>query len=162
MASRKARPGTRTKRSKQRFTKPMYGVMLVVLVVSLKISVHLGESRQLPNDYEQIDGTLASLHQDVDTVNKLDVLPKLEGSWRTAAAIAELSGVAFTHFETSQDADSSRSYTGPLRHWNAQIEGEPRVVLAVVRSIQFRVPTFLYDYAISAGVMKLNITVVGT
>ena len=140
----------------------MYAVMVLTLALTLKGTVYLGDMRKLPSDYDQIDMTLSDLRRDVEQINKLDVVPKLEGSWRTASALAGLSGVSFTHFDTVPEVEPERTYTGPLRHWNAQLEGEPRTVLSVARSIQARVPTFLYDYAISGGVMKLNITVVGT
>ncbi len=140
----------------------MYAVMVLTLALTLKGTVYLSDMRKLPADYDQIDVTLSDLRRDVEQVNRIDVLPRLESSWRAASAIAKLSGVNFTPFEAAPEADPERSYSGPLRHWNAQLEGEPRNVLSVVRTIQARLPTFLYDYAISGGVMKLNITVVGT
>ncbi|MGP0171095.1 hypothetical protein ACSVIJ_04355 [Pseudomonas sp. NCHU5208] len=140
----------------------MYAVMVLTLALAIKGTVYLSDMRVLPADYDQIDRTLTDLRRDVEQINKLEVLPKLEASWRTASAIATLSGVSFTPFDAAPDAEPERSYSGPLRHWNAQLEGEPRIVLSIARAIQTRVPTFLYDYAISGGVMKLNITVVGT
>lgn len=96
--------------------------MVLTLALTLKGTVYLSDMRKLPSDYEQIDITLSDLRRDVEQVNKLDVLPKLESSWRAASAIAKLSGVNFTHFETAPEADPERSYSGPLRHWNAQLE----------------------------------------
>lgn len=144
------------------FTTSMYLAMGVVLIAALKLTMSFGEGRKLPNDYSKIDGVITGLQRDVDQINKLQVLPKLEGSWRTANAIALMNRVDFNALEESGKGDLLNSYTGPLRSWTAQIQGETSVVLDVVRKIQSQVPTFLYDYSISGGIMKLNITIVGT
>ncbi|KIL03238.1 hypothetical protein QX25_17780 (plasmid) [Stutzerimonas stutzeri] len=161
MASTSQRRGSRKARIRLRFSKAMILAILVALVIALKLSMNLAQSRTLPADYDTVDEMLASLQTEVQVISRLDVLPKLEQSWRTASSIAGIAGVGYTNFEAAADADVNRRYSGPLKHWNAQLEGSPRPVIAVAKAIQARVPAFLYDYAISGGVMKLNITVVG-
>lgn len=136
--------------------------LAVVAMGGLKLTMTLGESRKLPSDYSQLDTINAQYQQDIDEINKVQVLPKLEGSWRKAYAIAELSGVEFKPMDESGKADLQHTYSGPLRNWTVTVSGKPRIVLSVAKKIQSQVPTFLYDYSISGGIMKLNITVVGT
>lgn len=150
-----ARPGAS-------FTTSMYLAMGVVLIAALKLTMSLGEGRTLPNDYQKIDAIITGLQRDVDQINKLQVLPKLEGSWRTANAIALMNRIGFQALDESGKSELLNSYSGPLRSWTAQIQGNPSVVLGVVRKIQSQVPAFLYDYTISGGIMKINITIVGT
>jgi hypothetical protein len=64
--------------------------------------------------------------------------------------------------DESGKADLQHIYFRPLRNWTVTVSGKPRIVLSVAKKIQSQVPTFLYDYSISGGIMKLNITVVGT
>lgn len=139
----------------------MWLAIAAVLVVAIQLSMSFSAKRSLPADYDTVDDLLSSLQAEVSLVSRLEVLPKLELSWRTASSIAAVAGIKYTNFEAAADAVQDRRYTGPLKHWNAQLEGPPRAVLAVAKAIQARVPAFLFDYAISGGVMKLNITVVG-
>lgn len=136
--------------------------LAVVAMGGLKLTMTLSESRKLPSDYSQLDTINTQYQQDIDEINKVQVLPKLEGSWRKAYAIAELSGVEFKPMDESGKADLQHIYSGPLRNWTVTVSGKPRIVLSVAKKIQSQVPTFLYDYSISGGIMKLNITVVGT
>lgn len=150
------------KRTEPLFTGAMYLAILAVLVIGFKVTMSLSEGRKLPNDFKQIDRVNSGLQRDIDTINKLPVLPKLEGSWRIANATAVISGVVFKPLDDQSKGEQTNSYSGPLRNWTAQLSGEPRAVLGVAKKIQAEVPTFLYDYTISGGTMKLNITVVGT
>lgn len=139
----------------------MFGVIVVTLAAGIYMTFMLGGSRDLPDDFEQIDAVNQSLQQEIDAINKLPSLAKLETSWRVAGSIAELHGVIFTPVE-SKDGKAKKGYSGPLRNWTAQLSGSPRQVLATARLIQSDAPTFLYDYTISGGIMKLIVTVVGT
>lgn len=140
----------------------MYLAILAVVIVSLKLTMTLGEGRKLPNDYSQIDRVNSGLQSEIDSINKLPVLPKLEGSWRIASATAVINGIEFKPLDEQSKGEQTNTYSGPLRNWTAQLSGNPRAVLGVAKKIQSEVPTFLYDYTISGGIMKLNITVVGT
>lgn len=153
---------TKAKISKPKFTGPMLIALVVVAMGGLKLTMTLGESRRLPSDFAQLDSVNNQYQQDIDEINKVQVLPKLEGSWRKAYAIAELTGVEFKPVDETGKADLQHFYSGPLRNWSATVSGKPRAVLSVAKKIQSQVPTFLYDYSISGGIMKLNITVVGT
>ncbi|MBM5458967.1 hypothetical protein H8F21_15475 [Pseudomonas sp. P66] len=140
----------------------MYIAVLAAIVIGFKVTMTFGEGRQLPNDYSQVDRVNSALQNDIDAINKLPVLPKLESSWRIASATSAIYGVAFKALDEMTKGEQTNSYSGPLRNWTAQLSGEPRAVLGVAKKIQSEVPTFLYDYTISGGIMKLNITVVGT
>lgn len=140
----------------------MYLAILAVVIVSLKLTMTLGDGRKLPNDYSQIDRVNSGLQSEIDSINKLPVLPKLEGSWRIASATAVINGIEFKPLDEQSKGEQTNTYSGPLRNWTAQLSGNPRAVLGVAKKIQSEVPTFLYDYTISGGIMKLNITVVGT
>lgn len=139
----------------------MYGAIVAVVITGIYLTFMLAETRTLPDDFEQIDAVNQSLQKEIDTINKLPSLPKLETSWRIAGSIAELHGVIFTPVD-SKDGKARKGYSGPLRNWTAQLSGNPRQVLATARLIQSDTPTFLYDYTISSGIMKLIVTVVGT
>lgn len=149
-------------RSEPIFTGAMYIAILGVLVVSMKVTMYLSEGRILPTDYSQIDKVLSDRQGEIDSINKLPVLPKLEASWRTANAVALVSGVQFKPLDDESKNEQTTGYTGPLRNWAAQLTGDPRVVMRIARNIQSEVPAFLYDYTVTGGIMKLNITVVGT
>jgi hypothetical protein len=136
--------------------------LAVVAMGGLKLTMTLGESRKLPTDFYSLDSVNNQYQSDIDEINKVQVLPKIEGSWRKVYAIAEIAGVDFKAMDDSGKAELKNSYHGPLRNWSATISGKPRVVLMVAKKIQSQIPTFLYDYSISGGIMKLNITVVGT
>lgn len=144
------------------FTGAMYLAMMSVVVIGLKVTVSLSEGRKLPNDFKQIDRVNSGLQNEIDAINKLPVLPKLESSWKMASATAGINRVSFKALDDQAKSEQVNTYTGPLRNWTAQVSGEPRAVLGAVKKIQSEVPTFLYDYTISGGIMKLNITVVGT
>lgn len=144
------------------FTGAMYMAVLSVAIVATKVTLSLGEDRKLPNDYGQVDRVNSGLQNEIDEINKVPVLPKLEGSWRIAYAAAVLYGIEFKPLDEMAKGEQTNSYSGPLRNWTAQLSGDPRAVMGVAKKIQSEVPTFLYDYTISAGIMKLNITVVGT
>jgi hypothetical protein len=136
--------------------------LAVVAMGGMKLTMTLGESRRLPNDYAALDSVNSQYQHDIDEINKVPVLPKLEGSWRKATATAAVAGLEFNALDEAGKAELQHSYSGPLRNWSAAVSGKPQLVLAVVKKIQSQVPTFLYDYSISGGIMKLNITVVGT
>lgn len=140
----------------------MYLAMISVVVISLKVTMSLSEDRKLPNDYKQIDRVNNGLQNEIDAINKLPVLPKLEGSWKMASATAHIHGIDFRALDAQAKSEQGNTYSGPLRNWTAQLSGAPRAVLGAAKKIQSEVPTFLYDYTISGGIMKLNITVVGT
>lgn len=152
----------KAKISKPKFTGPMLIALVVIAMGGLKLTMTLGESRRLPADFSKLDTINSQYQQDIDEINKVQVLPRLEGSWRKAYAIAEVSGVEFKPLDETLKADLQHFYSGPLRNWSATVSGKPRAVLSVAKKIQSQVPTFLYDYSISGGIMKLNITVVGT
>lgn len=136
--------------------------LAVVAMGGMKLTMTLGEARKLPNDYAGLDSVNSQYQHDIDEINKVQVLPKLEGSWRKATAIAEVVGLEFKPMDETGKAELQHSYSGPLRNWSATVSGRPQLVLSVVKKIQSQVPTFLYDYSITGGIMKLNITVVGT
>ena len=140
----------------------MYLAMISVVFISLKVTMSLSEDRKLPNDYKQIDRVNNGLQNEIDAINKLPVLPKLESSWKIASATAAIHRVSFKALDDQAKSEQANTYSGPLRNWTAQVSGSPRAVLGAVKKIQSEVPTFLYDYTISGGIMKLNITVVGT
>ncbi|MGF6282083.1 hypothetical protein ABH908_000430 [Pseudomonas frederiksbergensis] len=136
--------------------------LAVVAMGGMKLTMTLGDARRLPNDYASLDSVNSQYQHDIDEINKVQILPKLEGSWRKATAIAEVVGVEFKPLDDTGKAELQHTYVGPLRNWTAIVSGKPQLVLSVVKKIQSQVPTFLYDYSISGGIMKLNITVVGT
>ncbi|WP_409287015.1 hypothetical protein [Pseudomonas guariconensis] len=150
------------KRRSMLLTRQMYLCIFAVIALGAYLTLELTGGRRLPDDYLQIDDLNQRRQSDIDQINKLPKLPLLDQSWKTAKAIAEIHRVTFSPAEDSSNDKSIRGYSGPLRNWSAELTGAPRIVLEVARRMQATIPTFLYDYSIQSGVMKLKITVVGT
>ncbi|HHH9441263.1 TPA: hypothetical protein ACP32N_003200 [Pseudomonas aeruginosa] len=143
------------------FSNLMLLAIAAAVLLAVRFTLVLGDGRKLPNDYDQMDSAIERSRQDLQHYADLEKLPKLENSWKKAAANFALDGLKFEPFDRQNITEMGNSYAGPISHWSGQVSGNPQVVISSIRALQKEIPVYLYDYSIIGGVMKLNIVVVG-
>lgn len=140
----------------------MWLAIVVVIAVAINVTMKLDDDRQLPSDFNELDGQIRANQKTVDELNSVAILPLLTDSWRELNATIMLTSVELTPIENSVNIDVGATYMGPLKNWKGSLLGKTPEVIALVKSLQKDVPLFLYDYTVVGGVMKLNFAVVGT
>lgn len=145
-----------------KFTGMMWLAMVVLVGVAINITMKLEEDRRLPSDFNSLESQIRAYQQTVDELNSVAILPPIGNSWRAVSAAVHFTQIELTPIEDTGNINVGNTYVGPLKNWKGTLLGRPVEVIALVKTIQKKVPLFLYDYTVVGGEMKLNFVVVGS
>lgn len=139
----------------------MIGAIIVTFVACIWGTLHLENSRELPNDYERLDRDIQDSQALISDFIAAPVLPSLNDSWREVYASLEMNGLELKPDDGSIENGSASTYDGPLKHWYASVRGDAKTILAVMKKVQKSEPVYLLDYSVADGGFTLYFAVVG-
>lgn len=139
---------------------PMILAVLATIILSAYISIKAEANRRLPIDAETVQAKVDEVRSQIDSIQDVKDLPPLSESWEEVAATSALMRLKLEIIDKGQSQEET--YAGPLTAWSGTISGPTLVVLAAVKKLQKDVPVYLYGYSNKEGLLKINISVVGT
>jgi len=139
----------------------MVAAAIGTIVLCVFATIKLEESRQVPQDYLNLDTIIVESRASVDELMAAPVLPSLAASWREVYAAMEVQGLSLSLDESAASNGTSTAYSGPHKSWSGAVSGDAKTVLATIKMLQKIVPVYLLDYSSDHGVLKLSLTVVG-